>query len=89
MSKKTKKILQVLLFIWLVFSLTDFTLAQANRSPLFSVPLVRYKDGGSAEYYGLGYKVIRYVELSVERGPEVVKVDFGSWLMEFSHPNRE
>jgi hypothetical protein len=45
-----------------------------------------YKDGGSKEYYGLGYKVIKYVKLTAERGPEVVKISFGTWFMKFSRP---
>lgn len=84
--KRRKVIIGIILIIWFVFSITDFSLAKANKTPIFAIPVIRYKDGGSTEYYGLGYKVIKYVNLTVERGPEVVKIDFGTWLMRFSPP---
>ena len=74
------------MLVWLVFFITDFSLARMNKSPLFALSVASYDDGGSAEYYGLGYKVIKYVHLSAEKGPEVVRVDLGTWFMEFSHP---
>lgn len=82
--RKNKKIIIIILITYIAIFITDFSLAKMNKSPIFSIPLVKYKDGGSTEYYGLGYKVIKYVNLTVEKGPEVVKVDFGTWLMKFS-----
>ncbi|NLV22903.1 MAG: hypothetical protein GXY49_13145 [Syntrophomonadaceae bacterium] len=86
MTKKRKYILGLVFIVWLAFFITDFSLVKANKSPLFAVPIIIYKDGGSTEYYGLGYKVIKYVNLTVEKGPEVVKTDFGTWFMRFSFP---
>lgn len=86
--KKTKYIIGVALVIWFIFLITDFSLAKANKSPVFAVPIVMYKDGGSTEYYGLGYKVNKYVNLTAEKGAEGVKTDFGTWFMRFSHPDR-
>lgn len=82
--RKNKKIIIIILVIYMAIFITDFSLAKMNKSPIFSIPLVKYKDGGSTEYYGLGYKVIKYVNLTVEKGVEVEKVDFGTWLMKFS-----
>lgn len=84
MAKKRGYIISAILIIWITFFITGFSLAKANKSPVFAIPVIRYKDGGSTEYYGLGYKVIKYVNLTVERGPEVEKIDFGTWLMKFS-----
>ncbi len=84
--KKRGAIICIILVIWSAFIITDFSLARANKLPIFAIPIIRYKDGGSIEYYGLDYKVIKYVKLTVERGPEVVKVDFGTWFMRFSYP---
>jgi hypothetical protein len=84
--KKIKVIGSIILVIWLIFSIIDFSLARANRTPIFAIPIIAYKDGGSIEYYGLGYKVIKYVKLTVERGTEVVKISFGTWFMKFSPP---
>ncbi|AET67560.1 hypothetical protein Desor_1940 [Desulfosporosinus orientis DSM 765] len=85
MTRKRKYIIGILLIIiWFTFLLTDFCLAKANRSPVFAIPIVVYKDGGSTEYYGLGYKVIKYANLTVEKGIEVRKIDFGTWFVKFS-----
>lgn len=84
--KRIKVIIGTIFIIWSVFSITDFSLARVNKTPVFAIPVIRYKDGGSTEYYGLGYKVIKYVNLTAERGPEVVKTDFGTWFMRFSSP---
>jgi len=84
MAKRGRHIIGALLIVWIAFFITDFSLAKTNKSPVFAIPVIRYKDGGSTEYYGLGYKVIKYVNLSVEKGPEVENVAFGTWLMSFS-----
>lgn len=85
MAKKRRiHIVIVILIIWTLFFITDFSLAKAKKSPVFAIPLIRYKDGGSTEYYGLGYKVIKYVNFTVDKGIEVKNVDFGTWLMRFS-----
>lgn len=84
MSKRRRYIIGAILIIWIAFSITDFSLAKANKPPIFAIPVIKYKDGGSTEYYGLSYKVIKYVNLTVEGGPEVERVDFGTWLMRFS-----
>ncbi len=84
--KKRRVIIGIIFIIWSAVFITDFSLARANKSPFFAIPITRYKDGGSTEYYGLGYKVIKYVNLNVERGPEVVKIDFGTWFLRFSPP---
>lgn len=88
MTKRRRYIIGIILIVWFAFFITDFSLAKANKSPIFALPMVIYKDGGSKEYYGLGYKVIKYVNLTVERGAEVVKTDLGTWFMKFSFPEQ-
>lgn len=85
--KKRKLIISTALIVWILLLITDFSLSRASKAPIFAIPLIRYKDGGSAEYFGLGYKVIKYVNLTAERGPEVMKYDFGTWFMKFSYPD--
>lgn len=85
MSKK-ESVLVLVFIVWLAFLITDYSLAKTNKSPIFAVPGIMYKDGGSTEYYGLGYKVIKYVNLTAEKGPEIVYIDFGTWFLRFSHP---
>ena len=84
MEKRGKYIICTILIVWITFFITDFSLAKANKSPVFAIPVLRHKDGGSVEYYGLGYKVIKYINFNVESGPEVANVDFGTWFMKFS-----
>lgn len=73
-----------ILIVWMSFFITDFCLAKANKSPIFAIPIVSCDDGGSTEFYGLGYKVIKYVSISADKNPEIVKVDIGTWFMKFS-----
>lgn len=84
MAKRGRHIIGAILIVWIGFLITDFSLARTNKSPVFAIPVIRHKDGGSTEYYGLGYKVIKYVNLTAERGREVENVAFGTWLMKFS-----
>lgn len=84
MSKKRKYIVKVLLILWVLFFITDFSLAKLNKSPIFAIPVIRYKDGGSTEYYGLGYKVIKYVDFNIDRGLKIKNVDIGTWIMKFT-----
>ncbi|MBU3161594.1 hypothetical protein KPL37_17965 [Clostridium frigoris] len=57
MMKKRNIIIGSVLIIVITFFITDFYLAKTNKSPVFAIPIVMYKDGGSVEYYGLGYKI--------------------------------
>ena len=68
--KNKKKIIKTLIILLLVFSIHEITfvldknaIGKGNR-PSFALNLVRYKDGGSVEYYGLGYQVLRWHEMS-------------------------
>lgn len=47
----------------LITCLIDYRLAVHDKPPLFAVRTEMYKDGGTAVYYGLGYKVIDYNQL--------------------------
>ncbi|MDD4333979.1 MAG: hypothetical protein PHY77_00010 [Desulfotomaculaceae bacterium] len=80
MAKRRQYVISAILIVRITFFITDFSLAKANKSLIFAIPVIRYKDGGSTEYYGLGYKVIKYVNLTVESGPEAGNVGFGSWF---------
>lgn len=54
------KIIGIILIVWATFYITDFTLSKFSKRPIFAIPGATYKDGGTREYYGLGYKVIKY-----------------------------
>jgi hypothetical protein len=63
-AKKAKKLI-IALIILLVVSFTFCTIdtirASNAKKPLFCLPLVRFKDGGTVHYYGLGYSIYKKV----------------------------
>lgn len=54
-KRNIKKVYIFIICIWLLFVTTDFTLSRFNKGPIFSIPTKLYRDGGSVEYYGIGY----------------------------------
>ena len=56
--------LLLLLFSWVLIFLIDFSEVLQNRTPVFCVAQKFYEDGGSIEYWCLGYKVIKYNKLN-------------------------
>lgn len=83
--KKGKKIIIIVLTIWLVFFTTDYMLYKFDKRPIFSIPIVVYKDGGTVEYYGPGYKIIKYNRLDEINGESGRKdMEFGLWNLKYS-----
>ena len=56
---KKKKIvfivIGVILAIWLVVGIIDFSKVHSFEKPIFCIKTRAYKDGGSGHYVGLGY----------------------------------
>ena len=50
-----------------------------NKGPFFAIPTHTYNDGGTKEYYGLGYKVIKYHQLQGRRDKEI-----GNWSLKYN-----
>jgi len=86
MKKKIKKILRitlvVLVMVWVAMFITDFITTKLNTKPMFCLGHNTYDDGGSGEYYGLGYKVNVWCYLSAEEGLLVIS-EIGGYSMEF------
>lgn len=66
-SDKAKKIIKracAVLATVICISVTTFfidsTLAENNKSPIFSIPYAHMNDGGSVCYLGLGYQIIKW-----------------------------
>lgn len=53
-------ILIIAVIIWLSFFLIDYNCAKNNKTPIFCIKFDSYWDGGTKEYLGLGYKIIKY-----------------------------
>ncbi|MDD4607508.1 MAG: hypothetical protein PHD10_00020 [Bacilli bacterium] len=88
--KKKKRItimIMVFLIIWITFIITDFSLAKNNRKPIFAIPVFRLKDGGTIEYYGLGYKVIKYNVLDNHETGQISRkaAVFGFWTLKYKN----
>ena len=81
--KRTKMIINiffiVILIIIAMISIDIVRVAKYDKKPLFAINTKTYKDGGSKEYIGLGYKVIDYYQLQGRRDIEI-----GTWNMKYN-----
>lgn len=80
-----KKVIKILLIIILlivvlalIFFAVDYLRVQNDKKPIFCITLGGYSDGGTVEYFGLGYKVIDFNRLS---GYDEKKI--GTWNMQY------
>ena len=82
--KKGVKILAtmlgILLLLALLFAWIDFSRVQQGKSPLFSFRIAVYKDGGTKEYLGLGYKIIDYHKVNCYE-----KAHIGTWFLAYDN----
>lgn len=70
-----KKIINIV-FTIVVIIITIITIdyirvTKFEYTPLFAFKTTEYKDGGTKEYYGLGYKVIDYNQIQGRRDMEI------------------
>ena len=83
--KKCFKVIGVLLgvivILGIVFFLVDYNRVQKQEKPIFCVqnPAGIINDGGTIEYFGLGYKVIDFHTLA---GFDDIKI--GTWFMNYN-----
>lgn len=72
-------IFAILVMLACIFFTIDLVRVQNQKKPLFCINLVTYRDGGTKEYYGFGYKVIAF---NILGGYNEFKI--GSWFMNAS-----
>lgn len=60
----TSYVVYVVLLIYLIG--TDINLINNGKEPKFALPVSYLKDGGSTQYYGLGYGIFRINSISEE-----------------------
>ena len=77
-------VLVVIMGCGIIFGSIDKKRALDNKRPIFVVRTTIYKDGGSKEYIGLGYKVIVFNTLCGYK-----EVKFGSWQMNINDFEQE
>ena len=82
-EKKIKKISTIVMIVIIVIGVlvtTDVLLvSKAHIGPFLAIRTKVYNDGGTKEYYGLGYKVIKYNQ-KVGRRDTVI----GSWGIKYN-----
>ena len=76
MKRKILILLVLVLMISISFALVDNLRIRMEQDPIFAFPLYQLKDGGTIEYYGLGYKIIDYNTIEGKN-----EYAFGTWLM--------
>ena len=77
--KKGIKVILIILGIWLSIFLVDFICVKTIKRPIFMIRTVIYKDGGTKEYLGLGYKVVKCNTLIDDN-----KVTIGTWALDYN-----
>ena len=73
-------ILGIIIILGLIFFAIDYNGVQKQEKPIFCIqnPAGVIRDGGTIEYFGLGYKVIDFNMLN---GYDEIKI--GSWFMQY------
>jgi len=79
----SKKIISGIIFavvLLVILAVIDIIcVAKFDKGPFFAIPLHTYDDGGTKEYYGLGYKVIKYNQVQGRRDREI-----GTWALKYN-----
>jgi hypothetical protein len=81
MKKKVSYFIALIITLWIAIFITDNVLIKSNKSPLFCITTKQYSDGGSTEFYCLGYKINRYVNMTKSDFDE--KYELGTWSKDF------
>ena len=78
-----KKIISGIIFVVIllaILAVIDIVcVTKLDKGPFFAIPLHTYDDGGTKEYYGLGYKVIKYNQVQGRRDREL-----GTWSLQYN-----
>ncbi len=88
--KKAKIILIILIAIIIIsclgfiFYKIDNQRIKNDNDPIFVINTVIYKDGGTKEYLGLGYKIIKYHTIEMELNNEKDIYDIGTWFLKYN-----
>lgn len=69
--KKKLIIVFLILLVLFIFYLVDNKRVKNDKTPIFAIKTGAYKDGGSTEYYGFLYKVIKCNTLSGDKSAHI------------------
>jgi len=73
--KKRTVIIGAIVVLLFALPVIDYNAGKYLGRPIFCVPVVRYTDGGSVKYLGLGYTILQ------EGGFKVVRMEDGTPVM--------
>ena len=68
LNKIARICLNITIVVSLLIILDLFLISRFEIGPIFAIRTETYDDGGTKEYYGLGYKVIKYKVLNGREG---------------------
>ena len=79
-------ILGIIVVLGIVFFTVDYDRVRNQKKPIFCIqnPAGGIMDGGTIEYFGLGYKVIDFHTIA---GFDDIKI--GSWFMKYNDFEKE
>ena len=79
-------IVGIVVILGIIFFAVDYNRVQKQEKPIFCIqnPAGVISDGGTIEYFGLGYKVIDFHTLA---GFDDIKI--GTWLMDYNDFDEE
>lgn len=79
-------IVGIVVILGIIFFAVDYNRVQKQEKPIFCIqnPAGVISDGGTIEYFGLGYKVIDFHTLA---GFDDIKI--GTWLMDYNDFEKE
>lgn len=79
-SKLIRDILiSIVILITLLVIIDIIAVSSFDKGPFFAIRTKTYNDGGTKEYYGLGYKVIKYHQVQGRRDKEL-----GFWTLDYN-----
>ena len=84
MKKYIILVIITLIVLVATFALIDYTKVKNNEEPIFCMYTSQYDDGGTTEYFGLGYKIIDFNTLF---GFDEVKI--GTWFISYKDYEQE
>ncbi|MFO7636935.1 MAG: hypothetical protein R6W96_06475 [Clostridia bacterium] len=82
-KKRIGRIIILLIILWIILLIVDITRTAFKESPVFCLPVARYKDGGSVDYLGVFYKVEKRVvdfEKAMNREKEGFSYSMRPWF---------
>ena len=74
-------ILEIIIVLGIIFFAIDYYRVNNNEKPIFCIksPAGAIRDGGTTEYFGIGYKVI---DFNTTEGFDDIKI--GTWFMKYN-----